>query len=243
MHIHTTLSPCSELGEMTPRAIVRSAIRKGLSMIGICDHNSSRNSEATIRAAEGTGIVVIPGLEITSSEEVHILGLFPSMKEAQLVQDHVYGHLPGVNDEEAIGYQVVVDEFDMVDDLDQALLIGATTLNIQKVVNLIRDHHGIAVASHVDRSGFGLFSQLGFIPDGLQLDALEISKLTDSDSAREKFSQCTDYALISSSDAHSLADVGTAFTEVEMSEASFDELRLAFKSSHGRRIVRTCRLA
>ena len=227
---------------MTPRAIVRSVIEKGLSMIGICDHNSSRNSQAAIRAAQGASVVVIPGLEITSSEEVHILGLFPSIEEAQLVQEHVYGHLPGTNDEEAIGYQVVVDEFDMVDDFDQALLIGATTLNIQRVVDLIHDHQGIAVASHVDRSGFGIFSQLGFIPDGLQLDALEISKHTDCDSARKKFTQCLNYPLISSSDAHSLADIGSAFTEVEMAEASFEELRMAFKAIHGRRIVGPCRL-
>ncbi|MFH0959208.1 MAG: PHP-associated domain-containing protein [Pseudomonadota bacterium] len=226
---------------MTPRAIVRSVLNKGLSMIGICDHNSSRNSQATIRAAQGSSVVVVPGLEITSSEEVHVLGLFPSMKEAQFVQEHVYGHLPGVNDEEAIGYQVVVDEFDMVDDFEQALLIGATTLNIQKVVDLIHDQDGIAVASHVDRAGFGIFSQLGFIPDGLQLDALEISKHTDCDSARKRFKQCSDYAMISSSDAHCLADIGTAFTEVEMIEASFDELRMAFKGIHGRRIVGPCK--
>lgn len=190
-----------------------------------------------MRAARDTGVVVIPGIEITSSEEVHILGLFPSVQDAQYVQEDVYGHLPGVNDEKAIGYQVVVDEFDMVDDLDQALLIGATTLDIHKVVNLIHERRGIAVASHVDRSGFGIFSQLGFIPDGLPIDALEISKNAQLDFARNKFVQCSDYPLVSSSDAHKLDDIGSAYTDVLMSEASFEELRMALKSIGGRRIV------
>lgn len=241
MHIHTTLSPCTELGEMTPRVIVRAAIDKGLDMIAICDHNSSRNSAATIRAAQSSSLAVIPGIEITSSEEVHVLGLFPSVNQAQLAQEEVYARIAGVNDEQAIGYQVVVDEFDMVEDLDKTLLIGATTLNIYRVVDLIHGLGGLAVASHVDRTGFGVFSQLGFIPDDLKFDALEISKHIDCSEAKKKFGQCADYTLVSSSDAHYVSDIGAAYTEAEMEYASFKELRLAFQGIEGRRIIGPCR--
>ena len=238
LHIHTTLSPCTELGEMTPRVIVKAAIEKGLDMIAICDHNSSRNAAATIRAAHGSSVKVIPGLEITSSEEVHVLGLFPSVNEAQLAQDEVYARLSGVNDEQAIGYQVVVDEFDMVEDMEQALLIGSTTMNIYRVVDLIHGLGGLAVASHIDRPGFGILSQLGFIPDDLKFDALEISKHTDIETAGKKFGQSCNCPIVTSSDAHYISDIGAVFTEARMSETSFDELKSAFLGIGRRKIVR-----
>ena len=181
---------------------------------------------------------VIPGLEITSSEEVHVLGLFPSANEAQLAQDEVYARLSGVNDERAIGYQVVVDEFDMVEDMEQALLIGSTTLNIYKVVDLIHGLGGLAIASHIDRPGFGILSQLGFIPDDLKFDALEVSKHMDMDTAGKKLGPSCNCPIVTSSDAHYVSDIGVVFTEARMAETSFDELKSAFHGIGQRKIVR-----
>jgi 3',5'-nucleoside bisphosphate phosphatase len=222
---------------MTPKAIVRTALEKGLDVIAICDHNSARNTLATRRAAKDSGLTVIPGMEITSSEEVHILGLFPSDEQAEAVQEEIYGRLIGENKEEAFGYQVVVDEYDQVEDLDQRLLISATTLSAERVVNLIHDFGGLAIASHVDRQGFGIFSQLGFIPPGLRLDALEISKRTNEGTVRKRFPQCKDYTLITSSDAHYVQDIGSAVTVAEMAEPTFDELGKALKNLEGRKIL------
>lgn len=216
---------------------MRAALEKGLDVIAICDHNSARNTSATGRAAKDSGLTVIPGIEITSSEEVHILGLFPSDKQAETVQEEIYGRLIGENQEEAFGYQVVVDEFDQVEDLDQRLLISATTLSAERVVNLIHDFEGLAIASHVDRQGFGIFSQLGFIPPGLKFDALEISKRTDQETVRKRFPQCKDYTLITSSDAHYVQDIGTAVTVAEMAEPTFDELGKALRNLEGRKIL------
>ncbi|MBI5251520.1 MAG: histidinol phosphatase [Desulfomonile tiedjei] len=231
------MSPCTEIAEMTPKAIVRTAMDRELDMIAICDHNSSRNASATLRAAKGTGLTVISGMEITSSEEVHILGLFPTDREAQAVQEEVYARLIGQNQEEVFGYQVVVDEDDQVEDLDQRLLIGATTLSCERVVKLIHDFRGLAIASHVDRQGFGIFSQLGFIPPGLKLDGLEISKRTDEESVLKRFPQSKDYSLITSSDAHYLEDIGSAVTVAKMAEPSFDELGKALQNLEGRKIL------
>ena len=72
--------------------------------------------------------MVLPGWKVTTSEEVHVLRQLRSAEAAGRLQDEVYAHLLGQNDEEAFGYQVVVDEEDMVEDLDERLLIGATTL-------------------------------------------------------------------------------------------------------------------
>jgi len=222
---------------MTPRAIVRAARERGLDLIAICDHNSARNVAAALRAGERNGIAVIAGIEIASAEEVHILGLFPSASQATAVQEEVYSRLVGENDEEAFGYQVVVDEDDLVDDMDQRLLIGATTLSCEKVVRLIHGYDGIAVASHVDRSGFGIFSQLGFIPPDLAIDALEVSPAANREAVLKRYPQCRLFPLITSSDAHYPEQIGVVRTVLEMAEPTFEELFFALKGLEGRRVV------
>ena len=226
---------------MTPRAIVRTALERGLHVIAICDHNSARNTAATRQVADGTGLTVIPGIEITTSEEAHIVGLFRSDEEAQGVQEEVYARLIGQNDEEAFGYQVVVNEHDEVEDLDQRLLIGATTLSAERVADLIHKYHGLAIAAHVDRQGFGIFSQLGFIPDGLKLDALEVSRRSDFDTVRSTYRQTRDYSLVTSSDAHYLQDIGAAFTVARLGKPDLGELTRAFRGEGGRHIVEGCK--
>lgn len=241
LHIHTVLSPCTEIAEMTPRAIVGRAIQVGLDAIAICDHNSARNAAACVRAAKELPLLVLPGLEITTSEEVHILGVFEKIQDADGVQEEIYGRLYGVNDEKAIGVQAVVNEFDEVDDIDDRLLIGATTLSSEKVTKLIHEFGGLAIASHVDRSGFGIFSQLGFIPPGLKLDALEVSPKTGFDRVRLKFKQAQSFSLITSSDAHYLEDLGSGYTEALLGGLSFNEICLALRGECNRRILRQVR--
>lgn len=226
---------------MTPRAIVKAAVEQGLHMIAICDHNSARNTAATRRAAQRSGLTVISGMEVTSSEEAHIVGLFPTDEAAEAAQEEVYARLYGENDEEALGYQVVVNEHDEVEDLDQRLLIGATTLSCERVAELIHRFNGLVIAAHVDRGGFGIFSQLGFIPDGLALDALEVSKRTDFDTVRRKYRQSRQYTLLASSDAHYVHDIGAAFTLARMAEPSFGELAKALKGVEGRAVIEGCR--
>lgn len=237
LHIHTVLSPCSEIDEMTPRSIVAAALERGLDLIAVCDHNSARNVVATRRAAKNTTLDVFAGMEVTSSEEVHILGLFGRQEQVMALQDEVYSRLPGVNDEEAFGYQVVVDHEDMVEDLDQRLLIGATTMSAKRVVELIRDLGGISVACHIDRPSFSVFSQLGFIPPDLRFDAVEVSARTSVEEAVKRFSQIADYPILRSSDAHRLEDVGSVFTEALMGGAGFEEFKLALANRAGRRII------
>lgn len=222
---------------MTPRVIVEIALEQGLDVIAICDHNSARNTAATTRAARRTALTVISGMEITTSEEVHILGLFPSHDAATAVQDEVYARLYGQNQDEVFGYQVVVDEHDQVEDLDQRLLIGATTLSCERAVHLVHEHGGLAIASHIDRQGFGIFTQLGFIPATLKLDALEVSKRIDFDTACARYPQCRDWTLITSSDAHRPDEIGSAFTRMRMAKPTFEELKKALAGEDGRGVI------
>ena len=237
LHIHSILSPCTDLAEMSPRAIVERSVEAGLHLIAVCDHNSCENFPALQKAAKATGLVVLAGMEITTQEEIHILGLFDRKAHAFEVQGVVYEHLPGENDEKAFGCQVVVNEYEEVVSFNKKLLIGATTLPLEAVVELIHSRGGIAVASHIDREAYSIISQLGFVPPGLALDALEVSPRTGLDEARRRFPGLDHLPLISSSDAHSLDGIGSSLTAFLMEAPGIDEMKLALAGREGRKVL------
>jgi hypothetical protein len=235
-HIHTCLSPCAEL-EMHPAALANAAVQAGLDAVAVCDHNSAENIGAVDRAGRALGLSVIPGMEITSAEEVHVLGLLPNIEAALELQSKVYRSLPGRNEERAFGMQVVANEFAEVLGFNDHLLAGATTLQIDQVVDAIHNVGGLAVASHVDREGFGIIGQLGFIPPGLPLDALEVSPRTPLPVARASFAPKGEYPILCASDAHDPKDVGKAITFMLLEKPTPAELRLALTGQSGRAIL------
>ncbi|MCK4930640.1 MAG: PHP domain-containing protein [Candidatus Aminicenantes bacterium] len=235
LHIHTCLSPCTEL-DMSPRGILTSAKKKGIDILGICDHNSSENSLAVMKASETMNIGVFPGMEVTSQEEVHVLALFDAIENALKLQEHVYKNLPGENDEDAFGMQVIVNEKEEVLGFSDKLLIGATTMPLEEVVQLIHSLDGITIASHIDRESFSIIGQLGFVPENLELDALEISpKITYEDA---KTAYPYNYPITCSSDAHYPDDIGKTFTSFLLEDKTIAEIKKALKNEDGRRIIR-----
>jgi PHP family Zn ribbon phosphoesterase len=116
---------------MSPKRILASAAKKDIDIIGICDHNSSENSLAVMNAAKKMDVTVLPGMEVTSKEEVHVLALFDEIENALKLQKDVYKNLPGENDEKAFGMQVVVNEKEEVLGFNNKLLIGATTIPLE----------------------------------------------------------------------------------------------------------------
>lgn len=235
LHIHTCLSPCGDLS-MVPGIIAKEASRKHLDAIGICDHNATENVPAVRKAAQKEGIVVLGGMEITSAEEVHVLALFDDDEKLQALQQEVYGNLPGVNDERAFGEQVVVNENDEVVDVNQHLLIGATELPLEKVVQTVRSLSGLAIASHVDRESFGVMGQLGFVPEGLPLDALELSGRFSPEQVRSVFPQASGFPLVTFSDAHYPEVIGKRCTSFLLGDLRVEEIRNALLGREGRRV-------
>jgi PHP family Zn ribbon phosphoesterase len=231
LHIHTCLSPCAGL-EMSPRNVAREAKRKGLQVIGICDHNSAENVPALEKTAAKEGLAVIGGMEVTSKEEVHILALFDDRERLFAFQEVVYEHLHGTNDEKLYGEQVVANEDDEVLGFSRKLLIGSTEISLDRLVALVHEFGGLAVAAHVDREGFGIIGQLGFIPEGLGLDALEVTEA----SKRSGIDGNERYPFIVSSDAHSLDQVGRRYTTFTMNDASVREIRKCFAGEGGRSV-------
>ncbi len=229
LHLHTCLSPCAD-NQMQTTAIIEQAKKVGLDMIGICDHNSAENVSAVMKAGKRQGLAVVPGIEITSREEVHILGLFNTEQDLMHVQDIIYENLPSQNDEEAFGPQLVVDEFGNVVGKNPRLLIGATTLTLEQIIDAIHQWGGLAVASHIDRQRFSLIGQLGFIPKGLKLDALEVSTPAP---AKQEY----DYPVVTSSDAHFLEDIGKSYTCFMIEDTSVQEIGKALRQELGRMVV------
>ncbi len=236
MHIHTCLSPCAEW-EMSPRGVVEMSRKKGLDIIAICDHNSMENAEAAMQVGKNVGVNVLPGMEICSKEEVHVLALFENLNQSRKMQEYVYAHLPGKNRPEFFGSQVVANENDEVSDENERLLIGATTLGIREIVEQTHLLGGLSIASHVDRPAFGIISQLGFIPPDLLLDGVEVSYRMSPKEAREKIPGIRDLPCVTSSDAHYPDDIGKVMTVFIMNAPSFKEIRLALKGCGGRGIL------
>lgn len=236
LHLHTCLSPCGDL-EMSPQAVVSQALERGLHLIAICDHNTTENSGAMVKAAQDKELTVLPGMEITTREEVHIVALFENITDADRMQTLVYDNLEGENDEKIFGVQPVVDAEGWVLGFNPRLLIGATRLPIEATVNAIHDYGGLAIAAHIDREGFGILGQLGFIPKSLKLDALEISPNLSREEAERRFKEYLEFPFLCSSDAHSLRNIGRAVTTMLLESATFEELRMALRQEGGRRII------
>ena len=188
-------------------------------------------------AARREGITVLPGMEICSREEVHLLALFGDLCDAQAMQRFVYGSLAGQNTPELFGFQIVANENDEVLSQCPRLLIAATALRIEEVVDRTHVLNGLSLASHIDRPANGIISQLGFIPPRLALDGLEFSTRIPRARAHEILPEVGNGPCLSFSDAHRLADIGRVHTLMRMAEPTFEELGLALRGEHGRGIV------
>jgi len=236
LHIHTCLSPCAELS-MTPRGIVDKAASLGINILAVCDHNAAENVAVTVDLAKRKGISVIAAMEITSAEEVHVLGFFRNIETVLRMQAVVYEHLQhGENDEDSYGMQVIVNADDEVLGFNRRLLIGATSLSVNRIVDIIHELGGIAAASHIDREGFGIIGQLGFISPDFGFDALEISYRTEYSRALELYEAYRPIPWFSSSDAHRIDEIGRRTSRFMINHATFEELHLALLGKEGRRI-------
>jgi len=222
---------------MSPTAVAARAREEGLAAFALCDHNASANIPAYRAVADKVGVAVLGGMEIASREEAHILGLFDDDTAQARVQLEVFSRLRGQNDPDRFGLQVVVDENEEVLEFDDHLLIGATTLPVEKLVALIQENGGLAVAAHVDRPGFSLVGQLGFIPPDLPLDALEISSRLSLEDALARVPDCARFPVLCSSDAHRLSEIGQGWTEMLLAKPTVAEIGMALRGEAGRKVL------
>lgn len=237
LHVHTLLSPCAEV-EMTPRNIVQTALENGVDIVAITDHNAGDNIIAAQRAAEGTGLLVIPGMEVETREEVHFIALFESLEVYAKWLDFVALHITElVNDEDAFGGQFVVDHEDNLVEVKEVMLLASLHCSLAEATAEVDRLGGVSIASHVDRPSYSVISQLGFIPANVKLAAIEVSRRCRDKEAQDRIRDATWMSMITASDAHTIDDfINGPKTVFYLQQASLAELKLAFAKEGGRRI-------
>lgn len=240
LHIHTLLSPCGDLS-MSPANIISEALRRKLDIIGITDHNSTRQACLIGILGARNGLLVLRGAEVTTREEVHCLAFFESLHDLEVFQGYLDKNLPDIkNDPLIFGDQVVVNEEEDIIHTEEKLLINATEISIGELEAFVHERGGLFIPAHIDRLKNSVYSQLGFLPPDLNADALEISRRSTPEEFRRIHPEIKVYPLLTNSDAHYPEAVGAAFNLLEMEELSFGEIKMAVKGINGRRIKELC---
>ncbi len=233
LHIHTVLSPCAAV-EMIPPLIVRAALARGIRLVAITDHNASANVAAVQQAALGTDLVVLPGMELQTREDVHLLCLFDTLAQMAVWQAQVDVCLPDQpNRVEFWGEQFVVDATGDFIRREPRLLLTAVHLSLEAAVGRILALGGLPLPAHVDRTAYGLLAQLGFVPPALPVPGLELSRWISPEAALVKFPQLAGYPLIQNGDAHQLDEILGA-TVLRLAAPTVAEIGLALRGQGGR---------
>ncbi len=235
LHVHTVLSPCADV-EMIPPLIVQEALEKGISLIAITDHNATANIEAVQKAAAESGLVVLPGMDLQTKEEVHVVCLFDSLDQAQELQGIVDKVLPEIrNQADHFGEQFIVDETGDFISSEERLLLTSADITLRDAWKEVMRIGGLFVPAHVNRQAFGLIANLGFVPEDISIEALEISRHITPEEAAKKFPQIGGYPLIQNGDVHRLNEF-LGSNEYMLENPTIAEIRKALLGNEGRSI-------
>lgn len=236
LHIHSLLSPCGDL-DMSPSRIIGEAAKKGLDIIGITDHNSTRQSQLIYEMGKENGIFVLRGAEVCTREEIHNLVFFEKTEELLHFQEYLDLHLPRIKNKPlAFGYQIVVDKDEMIDYEEEWSLATALDVSLEELASKVHELNGIFIPAHIDRFVTGIYSQLGFFPEGLEADALEISWRSNPKDFVDSHPEIKNYSIVTNSDSHYPDDIGRVHTIFRMETRSFQEIRMALAKTNGREV-------
>ncbi len=223
LHIHSALSPCGD-EDMTPNNIINMCYLKGLDVISVTDHNSMLNNEAIYELGKQKDILVLPGIEVTTREEVHVLCYFKDINQGLTFSEMIYKGLPDIkNNEEIFGSQLIFDKFDnIVNKLDK-LLLNSTKYSISDVYSMVKKHGGIMIPAHVLKKSYSILSILGFFPEDLSIETVEVSK-QHSMLEIQSFLDIDKHRIIRNSDAHYLKDISERDFFITTQEKSLDSV-------------------
>ena len=206
-HIHSCLSPCGD-ADMTPNNIVNYAKIMGYDVIALTDHNTALNCPAVAKIAEGNGITFIPGMELCTSEEVHIVCLFYTLEDALNFSEYVKSTMPPIKNKPSVfGEQLICDENDNVIGQEDILLVTASGISTEKVVKKVAEYNGICYPAHIDRSSFSILSNLGTIDEYFGFKCAEIYDILKEDELKKKHPYLERLKILSDSDAHYLENM------------------------------------
>jgi hypothetical protein len=233
LHTHTVLSPCASI-EMIPPLIIAEAEAKNIDILAITDHNSIANISAVIEAAAGSNVTVIPGIELQTQEEIHSICLFDTLSQVSSFYTFIEPTLPDLkNNADFFGEQFVVDRTGDFVRREERMLISSANISINDAFLEVRRLGGLLIPAHVNRSAYGLLPVLGFVPQDIDLEILEVSKHVDPIEIFAKFPQLMGYQLIQNGDAHFLHEI-LGFNQFTVEEFSIQEMIKAMRGQDGR---------
>jgi PHP family Zn ribbon phosphoesterase len=236
LHTHTVLSPCGDL-EMSPVNIIKRAKEKKIDIIGITDHNSTKQCAVLKEVGDEFGVFVIKGAEITTKEEVHCLTFFENDNQLFEFQKYIDAHMSDIkNDVNKFGYQCIVDRDDNILEQEEKLLISALNVGISEIEKKVHQLNGLFIPAHIDRANNSMLSNLGFLPPDLNVDALEISKNIKYSEFIDRNRYLKRNTFIQDSDSHFIDDIGKVYSFFQIEKPSFRELQMALNHENGRKV-------
>ncbi|MCG8484196.1 MAG: PHP domain-containing protein [Clostridia bacterium] len=233
LHIHTALSPCAS-DDMTPNNIVNMSLLKGLDVIAITDHNSVENCAATIKAAENKDIIVIPGMELQTAEDVHLLCFFEKIEQAFELQEMVNEKILKMdNNPSVLGNQHLLNHEDEIIGEKKEMLLISSGLSLNDAISRVKSLDGVPVPAHIDRGHNSLIVNLGFVPENLNVNLLEISQQGNLEQLMKVYKNLRQYHYITNSDAHYLGNISERIRFIEAENKTVKAVIEALKQGGG----------
>ncbi|MCI8610931.1 MAG: PHP domain-containing protein [Clostridiales bacterium] len=222
LHIHSCLSPCGDT-DMTPANIAGMAAVAGLQIAALTDHNTTENCPAFWQACKAQGIIPVPGVELTTAEEIHLLCLFRELDGAMAFGERIAeARLPVKNRPDIFGRQLVMDCTDQVLREEETLLLSATSLTLEEGTKLCRALGGVCMPAHIDRESNGVLSILGTFPTELRYTSFELSPTGNRRELESVYPALQGLGCVTSSDAHYLWDISGAEHSMEIPDEPYN---------------------
>lgn len=220
LHIHSALSPCAD-DDMTPNNIINMCRLKGLDIIAVADHNSDLNARAAACLAESAGLLLIPAIELTTAEDIHLLCFFESFENSgEFFKITEKNMLKIENKPEIFGRQIIYGQNDEVLGEYKNLLTVSSGMSIEAATIEVMRLGGVAIPAHIDRQYNSIISVLGEFDYTLGFRVVESKKkILDS------------LPYITNSDAHSLGLIGERENYLELDNLTIKAVLSALKEN------------
>lgn len=206
---------------MTPQNLVNMAALSGCELIAITDHNSCKNAPAAVKVGEECGVLVLPGMELCTAEEAHVVCLFETLDGAMDFDRYVYAHMPHIkNKPEIFGEQLILDENDELIGIEENLLLVSSFLSVNELPALTAEFGGVAVPAHLNRDSYSVLSTLGALPADVPFATVELSADCDRAVFLTAHPELATYRIIQDSDAHYLESLAGAPRRIHLREKS-----------------------
>lgn len=220
LHIHSCLSPCADI-EMTPNNIVNMSVLNGLEVIAITDHNSCKNCKALVEAGKKANLLVIPGMEICTNEDIHVICLFETVTDAENFSTYVYSNMPLIpHRPDIFGEQIIMNSNDIEISRESYLLLNATNISVNDILSTTNKYNGTAFPAHIDRSSYSVISSLGDIPPEAGFNTIEISTKGNIEKMKLLHPIIKDKLILINSDSHYLESLVSEKRYIEIDTLS-----------------------